>query len=44
MTKPAFTAKEVEVSVRSWTKGGCYVSVPSAWAGKRVKVVLLEQS
>lgn len=42
MTKPTFTAKEVEGIVKVWTKGGAYVSVPSAWGGKKVKVTLLE--
>lgn len=42
MTKPSFTTNEVEGTVKTWTKGGGYVSVPSAWAGKRVKVILLD--
>lgn len=42
MTKASFTAKEVEGIVKTWSKGGGYVSVPSAWQGKCVKVTLLE--
>ena len=37
-----FKAKEIEGIVKTWTKGGAYVSVPSAWAIKRVKVIVLD--
>lgn len=40
MTKASFTTKEVEGIVKVWTKGGAYVSVPSAWKGKRVIITL----
>ena len=33
----------VENTVRAWGKGGAYVSVPSAWIGKRVKVEIVEE-
>lgn len=42
MTRASFTAKEIEGIVKTWSKGGAYVSVPSAWATKRVKVIVLE--
>lgn len=43
MTKANFTAKEVEGIVKVWTRGGAYVSVPSAWGGKKVRITLDEE-
>jgi hypothetical protein len=43
MTRANFTTKEIEGIVKTWSKGGAYVSVPSAWQGKRVKITVLEQ-
>jgi putative transposon-encoded protein len=43
MTKASFTSKEIEGIVKTWGKGGAYVSIPSAWQGKRVRVILLDE-
>lgn len=41
MTK--YTTDEIQATVKAWGKGGAYVSVPSAWIGKKVKVELIDE-
>lgn len=41
--KPSFTMDEVKGTVKGFSKGGAYVSVPSAWIGKQVKVMLITE-
>lgn len=42
--KPSFTMDEIKGIVKGFSKGGAYVSVPSAWVGKEVKVTLIEKA
>lgn len=42
--KPSFTVDEVKGTVKGFSKGGAYVSVPSAWIGKMVLVKVIEES
>jgi putative transposon-encoded protein len=37
-----YTNLEIETNVKKWSDGGAYVSVPNDWAGRRVKVILLQ--
>lgn len=43
MTKPSFTTNEVEGNVKGWKAGGAYVTVPSSWIGKRVRITVIEE-